>query len=137
MVRFDIYQGYLVAQWPATYALQRLPFGKVIATVIFSWSVIVYLHCVATNYAGLIVLRLLLGAVVSIVIPALEITLSMFFTKEEHAILQPIFFTCCLGSPIPAGFIAYGLLHTHSNILPWKLFMITTATMTLPLSVYC
>jgi MFS family permease len=137
MIHVDICKGYLVAQWPATYALQRLPFGKFIATIIVFWSVIVYLHCVANNYAGLIVLRLLLGAVESVVIPALEVTLSMFFTKEEHATLQPIFFSCCLGSPIPAGFIAYGLLHTHSHVLPWKLFMITTATMTLPLSVYC
>ncbi|RDW74824.1 MFS transporter-9 [Coleophoma cylindrospora] len=130
------YVGYIVGQWPATYLIQRLPFGKTMATIIFIWAVIIFLHCTATDYGGLIALRFFLGATESVVIPALEITLGMFFTKEEQAYLQPIFFSACMGSPIVAGFIAYGLLHVNSYIKPWKLFMIVTGGLTMPLAIY-
>lgn len=130
-------RGYAVGQWPGNYLLQRLPFGKFIATTIFVWSCIVFLHCAAFNYGGLIALRFFLGAVESVVVPALEITLGMFFTREEQSAMQPILWITCLGAPIPAGFIGYGLLYTHGSVLPWKYFMIVTGGITFLLSIYC
>lgn len=135
--RTDRLVGYVVAQWPGNYILQRLPFGKFVGGTIFVWSVIVFLHCAGTNYGGFIALRFFLGAVEAVLVPAMEITLGMFFKREEQAYLQPIFWTTCMGAPIPAGFIAYGLLFTHSTIRPWKFFMIITGGATLLLSTYC
>lgn len=98
---------------------------------------IIFLHCAAFNYGGLIALRFFLGAVESVVVPALEITMGMFFTREEQASIQPIFWIACMGAPIPAGFIGYGLLFTHGSVLPWKYFMIITGGITFFLSIYC
>jgi len=42
-----------------------------------------------------------------------------------------------MGAPIPAGFIAYGLLFSNSYIRPWKFFMIITGGLTLILAIYC
>lgn len=39
-------------------------------------------------------------------------TISMFFTLEEQAFVNPIFLISCLGVNIPMGFIAYGLQFT-------------------------
>ncbi|PMD29870.1 putative allantoate permease of the major facilitator superfamily [Hyaloscypha variabilis F] len=61
------YVGYLVAQWPGHYLMQRLPFGKFVATLVFLWSVVIFLHCVATRYAGLVVLRVCLGIVEAVI----------------------------------------------------------------------
>ncbi|OTA99692.1 hypothetical protein M426DRAFT_324945 [Hypoxylon sp. CI-4A] len=130
------YVGYLAAQWPGHYLLQKLPFGKLVASIIFLWAVIILLHCVATRYAGLIVLRLALGAVEATIVPAMEITIGMFFNREEQAFLQPIFWLTCLGAPIVAGFISYGLLWSNISVLPWKLFMITTGGLTLFLALW-
>ncbi|KAJ5888728.1 permease of the major facilitator superfamily [Penicillium taxi] len=130
------YVGYTVSQWPGNYLLQRLPFGKFIATTILTWSILIFLHCAASSYGGLIVLRFFLGAVESVVVPALEMTLGMFFTRKEQSTIQPIFWIACMGANIPAGFIGYGLLFTHSTVLPWKFFMIITGGLTLILSVY-
>lgn len=90
--------------------MQRHPFGKFVGTVVFSWSVIVFFHSVAKNYAGLVVLRLLLGAVEAVIVPAMEITMGMSFNREEHSFLQPVLWISCVVAPIPAGFIGYGLL---------------------------
>jgi MFS family permease len=117
--------------------MQRLPFGKFVGTTIFFWAVIVFLHCAAKNYGGLIPLRFFLGVVEAVLVPAMEITLGMFFKREEQAFMQPILWITCMGAPIPAGFISYGLLFSHSTILPWKFFMIITGGLTLLLSIYC
>lgn len=116
--------------------MQRLPLGKFVAGTIFLWGAIIFLHCVAIRYSGLIVLRLVLGTTESVVVPALEITIGMFFNRHEQSFLQPILWITCVGAPIPAGFIAYGLLHSQSSILPWKLFMVVIGGFTVLLSVW-
>jgi hypothetical protein len=71
---------------PGHYLLQRLPFGRFVGAVIFSWSVIIFLHCVATNYAGLVIVRILLGAGEAVIVPAIEITIGMFFYTQRTII---------------------------------------------------
>ncbi|KAH6994793.1 major facilitator superfamily domain-containing protein [Fusarium venenatum] len=71
------YVGYLAFLWPGHYLMQRLRFSKFIAGIIFTWSVVIFLHCVATQYVGLIVLRLALGAAEGVVVPALEMTIGI------------------------------------------------------------
>lgn len=62
----------------------------------------------------------------------------MFFPRSSQAVLQPIFWITCLGANIPAGFIAYGLLFSKSTtVLPWKLFMIVSGSLTTFLAAYC
>lgn len=64
--------------------------------------------------------------------------MGMFLTPSEAIRAQPLFFISCLASPIPAGFVAYGLLHIPSHaVLPWKYFMIITGGITLFIAVYC
>ncbi|KAK7421714.1 hypothetical protein QQZ08_009802 [Neonectria magnoliae] len=130
------YVGYLAFQWPGHYLMQRLPFGKYVAGTVFSWAVIIYLHCVATRYAGLMVMRLALGAAEAVVVPAMEVTIGMFFNRQEQQFLQPILWITCQGAPIVAGFIAYGLLYTSGPVLPWKLLHVITGSITLLLAVW-
>jgi hypothetical protein len=91
---------------------------------------IVFLHCTAKSYGGLIPQRFFLGMVEATVVPAIEITLGMFIVPEVQGLLQPVFWIPCMGSSIPAGFIAYGLLYSHGGVASWKLFMITTGGLT-------
>lgn len=119
--------------------MQRFPMGKFVAGSIFIWSVVIFLHCTAESYGGLIPLRFLLGFFEACLVPALEVTLGMFLTPEETVRIQPLFWISCMAAPIPAGFIAYGLLHIPSSatpVLPWKFFMIITGSVTLFLAIY-
>lgn len=116
--------------------MQRLPFGKFVGTVIFSWAIIVFLHCVAVRYAGLVVMRLALGAAEAVIVPAMEITIGMFFNRHEQSFLQPVLWISCLAAPVVTGFISYGLLWTSSAVLPWKLLHIVTGGITLLLAVW-
>ncbi|KAF5630516.1 major facilitator superfamily domain protein [Fusarium sp. NRRL 52700] len=130
------YVGYLAAQWPGHYLMQRLPFGKFVAGLVFIWGATILLHCVATKYAGLIVLRIALGAAESVVVPAMEMTIGMFFNRHEQSFLQPFLWVTSALAPVCAAFISYGLLWSHSAVLPWKLFMIVTGGLSVILSVF-
>lgn len=128
--------GYIVAQAPGHYLMQRLPLGRFVGASIFIWALIIFLHCTATDYGDLIALRFFLGFVEACLLPAMEITMGMFFTPKEQALAQPLFWTSCMGAPIPAGFISYGLLYSKSSVPPWKFFMIVTGGVTLLLAIY-
>lgn len=125
-----LHEGYIIGQVPGHYLMQRIPLSRFMAGATFLWTLIVFLHCTASSYGGLIALRFFLGMVEAPVVPAIEITLGMFFVPATQGILQPLFWISCMGAPVPAGFIAYGLLYIHSTILPWKFFMIITGSMT-------
>ncbi|GKT91556.1 cysteine transporter [Colletotrichum tofieldiae] len=130
------YVGYLAFQWPGHYLMQKLPFGKYVATTIFAWSVIIFLHCVATRYAGLVVMRLALGAAEAVIVPAMEITIGMFFNRHEQSFLQPVLWITCQAAPVVTGFLSYGLLWTTGPVLPWKLLHVVTGGLTLLLAIW-
>ncbi|KNG89397.1 hypothetical protein ANOM_001849 [Aspergillus nomiae NRRL 13137] len=111
------YIGYLATQWPGHYLMQRLPFGN---------------HQVRRPGSP----PTCLGAVEAVIVPAMEMTIGMFFNRQEQSFLQPILWVTCQGAPIVAGFIAYGLLYSHGAVLPWKLFMIVTGGITFFLSIW-
>ncbi|KAL3481730.1 major facilitator superfamily domain-containing protein [Aspergillus californicus] len=130
------YTGYIVGQLPAQLLIQRLPLSKYVSGSIFLWAVIIFAHCGATSYGGLIPIRLLLGVFEAGMLPAMETTMGMFFIPHELHEIQPIFWISCVGSSIPAGLLAYALLWSKASVSPWKIYMITTGGLTLFLAIF-
>lgn len=117
------YVGYLIGQVNLIF-VQKLPIGKVMTFVAFSWAVIIFLHCAAFDYQGIYALRFFLGFVEAIAVPILNTTMSQFLTASEKAATAPLFISTCVGVSIPVGFIAYGILYAKSSVPVWKLFFI-------------
>lgn len=128
------YVGYIIGQVNMIF-VQKLPLGRVVTTMVFLWTVIIFLHCTAYNYQGVYALRFFLGFVESIAVPCLNTTMSQFLTAEEKAATAPVFYSTCLGVTIPVGFIAYGILYANSHIPTWKLFMIIIGGFTFLLTI--
>lgn len=110
--------------------MQRLNLNRYLSSVVLSPAILMFLHCVAVRYAGLVVIRLALGAAEAVVVPAM-VTISMFFNRQEMQFLQPVLWISCIDAQIPAGLISYGLLYTTGHVLPWKLLYIITGSITL------
>lgn len=53
--------GYLFWAIPANLLIQKLPVAKYMGGMLLTWSVLVIAHIGAKNYAGILVLRFLLG----------------------------------------------------------------------------
>ena len=64
--------GYLFWAIPSNLLLQKLPVAKYMGCMLLLWSVIVIAHIGATNYAGILVLRFLLGMAEAGVSPCSE-----------------------------------------------------------------
>lgn len=117
------YAGYIIGQVNLI-LVQKLPIGRLLTGIAFSWSLIIFLHCTAFNYKGIYALRFFLGFVEAIALPILNTTMAQFLTAQEKAATAPAFYSTCVGVTIPVGFIAYGILYAKSSVPTWKLFFI-------------
>jgi ACS family allantoate permease-like MFS transporter len=131
------YLGILVSQIPHAYAFQKLPVAKYLAFMMFLWALFVGMHCVATNYAGLVVLRLLQGMTEGCVTPGIMLICSMFYDRTEMGERVGWTFMCNGLASIISGFIAFGAYKIPSRTLDptlrvaqWQWFMMIVAILT-------
>lgn len=115
--------------------VQKYSIRKMMIVMCTLWTIIVFLHCTAYNYQGIYALRFFLGFVESIAVPTLNITMNQFLTPEEKNAYAPIFYSSCIGCGVIVSLIAYGILHAHSTVHIWKLFMIIIGGMTLLMTI--
>lgn len=128
------YVGFAVGQIPGTYLLQRLPLSRMMFGITFLWLLVIFLHCAAFNYAGVIVLRFFLGLIEALAIPLMTTTNGMFLTQHDRHATQPVFYALCLSSSIPIGFIAYGVIYLNSAVGGWRILNIIIGGLTLLVS---
>jgi MFS family permease len=72
------YLGYLVAQYPAGYALQRLPTGKFIGVSTIAWGVLIITTPACKNFARVGANRFLLGVTEAVVNPGFVLVMAMW-----------------------------------------------------------
>jgi hypothetical protein len=71
-------KGYLASQFPAGYAIQRLPLGKVLGTTTIIWGIILITTPACTSFAGIAANRFLLGFFESVVNPGFVLIMSIW-----------------------------------------------------------
>lgn len=72
------YLGYLFAQYPAGYLLQRLPTGKFIGGTTLVWGILVITTPACKNFAGIASNRFLLGVTEAVVNPGFVLVMAMW-----------------------------------------------------------
>ncbi|KAJ5391450.1 hypothetical protein N7509_006940 [Penicillium cosmopolitanum] len=125
------YFGYLLAEWPQNWALQRFPVAKWLAANLIIWGGITLLHIPCNSFASLFVVRFFLGVAEACIVPAFLLSMSMFFTYGEQAVMMPIMWSIGNSSPITSGLLSYGVLWIKTgDFSPWKWFMVITGVLT-------
>ncbi|CAE6411066.1 unnamed protein product [Rhizoctonia solani] len=132
------YIGYIIFAYPHSWALQRFPVAKYLAANIFFWAIIIGLHCVCKNFAGLFVLRFLLGASEGCITNGVMLVTSMFYTRTEIGERIGWTFQCNGFALITSGFLSFGVAHSAPNGKParWQLLMIIYTGLTLIVGVW-
>ncbi|EIM88617.1 MFS general substrate transporter [Stereum hirsutum FP-91666 SS1] len=126
------YLSYLVFEYPQNLALQRFPVGKWMSINIFTWAVALMCHAACTNFAGLFVVRLILGMCEGSITAGFMIVSSMFYTRNEQTVRVGYWFLMNGTAQIISGFISFGSLHIKTeNFEPWQWLMIITGILTL------
>ncbi|KAF9058547.1 major facilitator superfamily domain-containing protein [Rhodocollybia butyracea] len=128
--------GYLLFEYPQNLALQGFPVGKWMSCNILIWSIALCCHAACTNFAGLFVVRLILGICEGSITAGFMIVSSMFYTRNEQTLRVGYWFSMDGAAQIISGFISFGTLHIHtSRFEPWQWYMIITGTITFILAI--
>ncbi|TCD67482.1 hypothetical protein EIP91_012343 [Steccherinum ochraceum] len=126
------YLSYLVFEYPQNLALQRFPVGKWMSINILTWGIALCTHAACTNFAGLFVVRLILGMCEGSITAGFLIVSSMFYTRNEQTLRVGYWFLMNGTAQIISGFISFGTLHIHtSRFEPWQWLMVITGALTL------
>jgi MFS family permease len=117
--------GYLFWALPANYLIQRLPVSKYTGTMILCWSVLLCCHVAAKNYAGILVLRFLLGMFEASISPAIMNIVSMFYTRQEQPLRMCVFLAFNGMATMVGALLGYGLGHVNNAaITSWQLIFL-------------
>ncbi|KAL5356742.1 major facilitator superfamily domain-containing protein [Aspergillus floccosus] len=126
------YFGYFAMQPVGGYLLQRFAPAKCLAASVFLWGVILFMHIVCKNWAGLMVVRFFLGMAEGIVTPAFMLISTAWYDRRDQPLRMGIWFSFNGIAQIVGGLLAYGLGHIRvNNIAPWKWMFIVTAALSI------
>ncbi|KZT19109.1 MFS general substrate transporter [Neolentinus lepideus HHB14362 ss-1] len=126
------YLSYLAFEYPQNLMLQRFPVGKWMSINIFVWGVVLCLHSACVNFAGLFVVRFILGACEGAITAGFMIVSSMFYTRKEQTLRVGYWFLMNGTAQIISGFLSFGALHIKTKgFEPWQWLMIITGALTL------
>lgn len=130
------YAGYLIGQIPGHLLFQRFGIKYFMTGAILLWTLLMFVQLAAKNYGDVAAIRFFLGLTESAVTPAIEHTLSMYFTLKEQTYINPIFWISTVGVGIPTGFLSYGVGHYKGSLHPWRLYWIINGALTAVLSIW-
>lgn len=102
------YFGYLVAQYPSSVLMQKLPIGRYFGVMIVLWGLCSTLTAVTTNFATLAVARFFLGCFETCISPVLTIFVGQYWTRREQPLRACVWW---MGAPV-GGFIIDGLAYS-------------------------
>ncbi|EAU39330.1 conserved hypothetical protein [Aspergillus terreus NIH2624] len=124
--------GYLFWAVPSNLLIQRLPLAKYMGTVIILWAGLVIAHIGAKNYAGILVLRFLLGMAEASVSPCMMNFTSMFYKRSEQPLRMSLWLSGNGMATMVGALLGFGLGHSHNTSLKsWQLIFLTIGLMNL------
>lgn len=124
------YFGYLVAETPANFLLQKLPVAKVLIAASTLWNIVLMCMGAANTFPQMAALRFLLGIFETPLFPFCSIITAMFYKKStEIGIRTSIWFSGF--SSVITGTLSYAIGHADVKIENWRLLFIVFASITL------
>lgn len=113
------YFGYLGAQFPASYLLQKLPIGKFTSAVTVLWGTILMTTPACTSFAGIATNRFMLGVTEAVVNPAFVLIMSIWYTNPEQPLRLEAYY-CTNGlATMFGGLIGYAVGHITTGLAQW------------------
>jgi len=118
------YIAYISFEWMSI-LWKIVPAHIYITAIVLSWGLIASLQSVATSFAGLLVLRILLG-IGEAGFTGIPFYLSFFFKREELALRTGFFISAAPLATSFASTLAWAIiaLGKHGPIAPWRLLFL-------------
>jgi MFS family permease len=104
-----LFVTYIICETPSNLIIKRLRPSRYIAFITFAWGVVATLTGVVQSYGGLIVCRLIMGALEAGLFPGMTLYLTVFYTKREIALRVGYLFVSAALAGSVGGLLAYGI----------------------------
>lgn len=110
------YVSYLACELPHGWLMQRFPTAKYLGIMVILWGAMVACTAACSDYAGLIVTRLLLGAFEAAVAPSLILITTMWYKRKGEQPVRTAIWYLGTGTGIMIGaLISFGFQHYATN----------------------
>lgn len=130
------YVSYLAFEFPHGWGMQRYPTAKYIGVMVTLWGAVLATTSACSNWAGLVVTRVLLGVFESAVAPSLILITSMWYRRQEQ---PPRFGIWYLGTGlgvICGSLISFGFQHYHSDTFTsWQIMFLVVGLITVAVGI--
>ncbi|KAL4934360.1 putative MFS allantoate transporter [Aspergillus undulatus] len=124
--------GYLAFAIPSALLIQRLLLAKYMGSVLIIWAGLVIAHVGAKNYAGMLVLRFILGMAEAGVSPCMMSFTSMFYKRSEQPLRMAIWLSANGTATMVGALLGFGLGHVHNTSLKsWQLIFLVIGLLNL------
>lgn len=126
-----VYLAILVCEFPHNRLLQMLPVNWWLGSMIILWGAVLACTCAASNFAGAVALRTLLGACECVIQPAFVLLSAVWYKKEEQARTIGVWYGMNGLNLAIGGLLAYGFYHIENAALAsWQVMMLTLGCVT-------
>lgn len=128
--------GYLFWAIPSNYLIQKVPIAKYTGSMIFVWAIILIAHVGTKNYAGMLVVRFILGMFEAGISPSCMMICGMFYSREDQPFRMCTFLSFNGVATVVGALLGFGLGHANlAAIASWKLIFLVIGLLNLVWSV--
>ncbi|CUM66594.1 uncharacterized protein PRCAT00004263001 [Priceomyces carsonii] len=125
------YASYFAGEIIVSIMIQKFPIGRLLGCCVALWGAIICFHAATKQYAGLMVLRTLLGLFEAPVAPCLIAITAMWWTKAEQARRTCLWYMMIGVAQIIGSLISFGFQHVKStNIASWQILFVFMGILT-------
>ncbi|KAH8830706.1 MFS general substrate transporter [Flagelloscypha sp. PMI_526] len=126
-----LYIVILCWEFPTNRLIQRFPIGKYLAFNIMAWGAVLASTAACKNFAGLATVRTLLGFFECVCQPAFVFMSTMWYKREEQALVIGSFYSMNGFQQCVGGLIGYGISRIHGGpIKNWQVLFLLLGCLT-------
>jgi MFS family permease len=126
LLLFYIPNGFL--DLPLNLLTKKFSGRWVLSSLCTAWGIIAMLQACAVNFGGMLVLRLLIGALEAGFFAGTVFYLSLFYTRHELAFRIAIYFGSAVVAAAFSGLLAYGVFQIKSKLHGWQYLFLSELT---------
>ncbi|WAO94639.1 Hypothetical protein NCS54_01223100 [Fusarium falciforme] len=123
------YFGYLFMEFPNLWIIYKFPAGKYMGACLMAWGISLGLMSICHNFAGLAVIRFLLGAFEASILPCLILVNSTWYRREEQPLRTAFWANTFAG--VFGGILSYAIGRINGSLSTWKYIFIIYGAFTL------
>ncbi|KAE8447772.1 hypothetical protein EG329_010166 [Mollisiaceae sp. DMI_Dod_QoI] len=134
LLLFYIPNGFL--DLPLNLLTKRFSGKWVLSSLCLAWGVIATLQAVAKNFAGMLILRLIIGSLEAGFFAGTVFYLSLFYTRNELAFRIALYFGSAVVAAAFSGLLAFGVFQIKSSLYGWQYLFIIEGVLTVVVGLF-